>query len=107
MGELLMKTLLLGVVAAATISVTGVAFAAGDYNDAPWGDAQVQACLRHANASYTGGGDASNVSGQNKAHAWCECLWNETPDSFGGDLVKYADTHSATNKKCEKYSGWE
>ena len=102
-----MKKLLLGVAAAAAICASGAAFAAGGYNDAPWGDAQVQRCLRHANSTYTGGSEASNVAGQDKAHAWCECMWNETPDDFGGDLVKYSENHPGVNKKCEKHSGWE
>ena len=102
-----MKILLLGVVVASAICSTGVAFAAGGYNDAPWDDPQVVKCVSHANASYTGGNEPSNVSGLDKAHAWCECMWNETPESFGGNLVKYAENYPDTNKKCEKHSGWQ
>jgi len=102
-----MQKLFMGIVVAALICAAGVASAAGGYNDAPWTDGQVKQCLNRANESYTGGNEPSNVRGQDKAHAWCECLWNETPDSFGGDLVKYSVSHPSVNKMCEKHSGWK
>lgn len=81
---------------------------AQQYNKVPAGDAQYGQCQVHANKQYTGGAEASPIKGQNKAQAWCTCLWNETPDDFKGDLVKFAETRKGkeTNKVCEKYADW-
>ena len=87
----------------------GGALAAGGYNDAPWSDPQVARCLAYSMDKYSGGSDPSKVAGQTKAQAWCECMWNETPDDFSGDLVKFSESGkgAAMNKKCEKHSGWD
>ena len=35
-------------------------------------------------------------------------MWNETPEDFKGNLVKFAETRKGkeTNKLCEKHSDW-
>ena len=40
--------------------------------------------------------------------AWCTCLWNETPDDFKGNLVKFSESTAGkkTNRTCEKYANW-
>ena len=85
-----------------------MAIAAGGYNDVPSSDYQYQQCITYANNNYTGGNEASPVPGQTKAAAFCECMWNETPDDFRGDLGKFADTTKGqeTNRTCEKHSNW-
>lgn len=92
---------------AAFLTISGVA--AAQYNPVPAGDPQYAQCLAYTLDKYTGGGDASRVGGQTKAQAYCRCMWNETPDDFKGDLAKFAETAkgAATNKTCEKHSGWE
>lgn len=81
---------------------------AQEYNRVPAGDQQYQQCISHANRKYQGGTDPSPIRGQNKAQAWCTCLWNETPDDFKGSLVKFSESDRGTrvNKMCEKYSDW-
>ena len=40
--------------------------------------------------------------------AFCECMWNETPDNFRGNRIAYSESAQGkkTNKTCEKYSNW-
>lgn len=84
------------------------AWAATDYNRPPAGDAQYRQCLSYSATIYEGGNEPSPISGQTKAQAWCTCMWNETPDDFKGNLVKFAETRKGkqTNKLCEKHSDW-
>lgn len=93
------------------LSLSGVssfALAAGDYNDVPAGDAQYTACKAYAKAKWEGGEEKSPIAGQSKAEAFCECMWNETPEDFKGDLAKFSETKNGakSNKTCEKYSNW-
>lgn len=103
-----MKKALLTTLTLALLGATGGAFARGGYNDVPPGDAQYKQCIRYANSNYDGGDARSPIPGQNKAEAYCECMWNETPDNFRGNLVKFAETDrgAKTNRICEKHSGW-
>ncbi|TXT34888.1 MAG: Uncharacterized protein FD135_5188 [Comamonadaceae bacterium] len=103
-----MKKTLLTTLTLALLGTMGQALARGGYNDVPPGDAQYKQCIRYANSNYENGGESSPIPGQNKAEAYCECMWNETPDSFRGNLVKFAesDRGAKTNKICEKHSGW-
>lgn len=102
-----MKTIVMAAVAAFALTVAAGAHAAGGYND-PQGDPQYAACVAKALKDYEGGGQQSKVAGQSNAEAWCTCMWNETPDDFSGDLVSFAESAQgkATNKLCEKHSGW-
>lgn len=104
-----MNRLIVAAVSGIFLTVSSQAFAADEYNAVPAGDAQYAACISYANKKYEGGNEASKVKGQTKAQAWCTCMWNETPDDFGGDLVKYSESAkgAATNKTCERYSGWQ
>lgn len=79
-----------------------------EYNTVPAGDAQYRQCLTYAAKLYEGGKDPSPIRGQNKEQAWCTCLWNETPDEFGGNLVKFSESAKGkrVNKICEAYSNW-
>ena len=82
---------------------------AQEYNRVPASDqAQYRQCINHANKTYEGGNEPSPIKGQNKAQAWCTCMWNETPDDFKGNLVTFSETRKGkeTNKVCEKYSNW-
>jgi opacity protein-like surface antigen len=102
-----MKTTL---IAAALALCASAAFAQDTYNPVPSSDrAMYNECISTSNKNYTGGADASPIKGQNRAQAFCTCLWNETPDDFKGSLAKFADTAKGknVNKTCEKYSGWE
>lgn len=96
--------------AAAVLALTGAAtaFAQGGYNRPPMGDMQYAQCLVYADRLYEGGNEPSPVRGQTKAQAWCTCMWNETPDDFKGNLVRFAETRKGkeTNKVCEKHSDW-
>ena len=94
--------------APALLAVAAAGAFAQEYNKVPAGDAQYAQCIAHANRKYEGGNEASPIRGQNKAQAWCTCLWNETPDDFKGSLVKFSesDKGARTNKICEKYSNW-
>ena len=85
------------------------AYADYEYNKVPAGDKQYADCMTFANKNYEGGDAPSPISGQNKAQAWCTCMWNETPDNFRGGLGKLADSPqgAAINKTCEKYANWE
>ncbi|NEX64048.1 hypothetical protein [Noviherbaspirillum galbum] len=84
------------------------ASAAGDYNDVPPNDPQFKQCLAYSKKNYEGGDEKSPIPGQSKAVAFCECMWNETPDDFKGNLAKFSESAAGkkTNKTCEKYSNW-
>lgn len=84
------------------------AMAAGGYNDVPSSDPQYKQCLSYASKLYEGGNEASPVPGQTKVAAYCECLWNETPDNFRGSLVKFAesDRGKKVDKICSKHANW-
>ncbi len=90
-----------------------VAFAAPvfaqEYNKVPADDPQYKQCLVRVNKLYEGGDEKSPIRGQNKAEAYCACLWNETPDDFKGNLSKFADSDKGKklDKVCTKYSNWE
>jgi hypothetical protein len=90
------------------LAAAGTAQAADEYNKVPAGDQQYQRCISYANRIYTGGNEASPIKGQSKVQAWCTCMWNETPDDFAGDLVKFSESPKgkAMNKTCEKYADW-
>ncbi|MDD2863422.1 MAG: hypothetical protein PHC99_01680 [Methylococcales bacterium] len=87
---------------------SNIAFAKGDYNDVPVLDKQYLGCLTYAANKWEGGEEKSPIPGQSKAEAFCECMWNETPEDFKGSLGKFADTAkgASTNKTCEKYADW-
>ncbi len=103
-----MNKLLLALLSLSLLGATNVSLAAGSYEDVPPGDAQFRACVTYANKIYEGGNEKSPVKGQTKVVAFCECLWNETPDNFRGSLVKFAESEKGkkVNKICEKYSNW-
>ena len=103
-NKLLKSTL---AIAALGVSLATAAMAQ-QYNTVPAGDAQFGQCLAYSATKYEGGNAASPIPGQNKAQAWCTCMWNETPDDFKGDLAKFSETAAGatTNKTCEKYSNW-
>lgn len=90
------------------LGTAGMAFAQ-QYNTVPAGDKQYARCISYSMSKYSGGDKASLIPGQTLAQAWCTCVWNETPDDFGGDLVKFSESSKGqkTNKICEAYSGWE
>lgn len=92
----------------ATLALSTSAFAQ-QYNTVPASEAaQYRQCIAYANKTYNGGTDPSPIKGQNKAQAWCTCLWNETADDFKGNLATFAETARGKkiNKTCEKYSDW-
>lgn len=103
-----MKSVVSFVAAALLIGMVGSVSAKGDYNDVPANDPQYQGCIRYANKNYEGGNEKSPIKGQNKAQAYCECMWNETPDNFRGNLAKFGETKKGKeiNEICEKYSDW-
>lgn len=103
-----MKKILISLTSAFLLSAATVALAADDYNKVPAGDPQYTACIAYSNKNYEGGNESSPVKGQNKAQAFCTCMWNETPDDFKGSLAKFAETAKgkSTNKICEKHSDW-
>jgi hypothetical protein len=105
---LIMKLFLTSISALSLLCASTVALAAGSYNDVPAGDAQFKACKIYAMDKWAGGGESSPIAGQSKAEAFCECMWNETPEEFKGSLAKFSETEkgAATNKTCEKYSNW-
>ena len=84
------------------------ALAAEEYKDVPSGDTQFKNCKIYAMKKWDGGGESSPIPGQSKAEAFCTCLWNETPDNFGGGLAKFSETERGAkiNRICEKYSNW-
>ncbi|MBS4098053.1 MAG: hypothetical protein KGZ83_14580 [Sulfuricella sp.] len=103
-----MNKTLLAVAALALLGTVKVAAAAGGYNDVPPGDAQFKQCVTYANKNYEGGNAKSPVPGQSKVVAFCECMWNETPDDFRGNLAKFSESDKGkkVNKICEKHSNW-
>lgn len=95
----------IGLFAASTLT-----FAQQDeYVTIPKGDPQYRQCLVRVNKLYDGGGERSPIANQNKAEAYCTCLWNETPDDFKGDLSRFADSAAgqSLDRICVKYSNWE
>ena len=82
---------------------------AQEYNKVPAGDVQFEQCLKRVNRVYEGGSAKSPIAGQNKSQAYCTCLWNETPDDFGGDLSKFADSEKGkkVDRICARYANWE
>ena len=104
-----MKLLLSVAISTCLIAVTGSALANNDYNPVPADDVQYKQCLVRVNKLYEGGSEKSPVAGQNKAQAYCTCLWNETPDDFRGGLSKFADSPQGQklDKVCTKHSNWE
>ena len=106
--SLSMTQVSLSITAAFFFTLSGAAFAQ-DYNAVPAGDSQYRECLVRVNKIYEGGNEKSPIRGQNKAQAYCTCLWNETPDDFRGNLSKFADSDRGKriDKICTKYSDWE
>lgn len=104
-----MNRLLLTVVSALSLCAATAAFAGDEYNTVPAGDAQYKACKTYSMSKYEGGEEKSPIAGQNKAEAWCTCMWNETPDNFRGSLAKFSETAkgASTNAICEKYANWK
>ena len=105
-----MKTALKSTLAIAFLSVSlTVPAMAQKYNPVPADEAQFGQCLAYSATKYQGGNAASPIAGQNKAQAWCTCMWNETPEDFKGDLAKFSETSqgAATNRTCEKYANWD
>ena len=103
-----MNKSLLVVTALLLLGAVKMAAAAGGYNNVPPNDSQFRGCISYANKNYEGGNAPSPVAGQTKVVAYCECMWNETPDSFRGNLVKFAESDKGkkVNRICEKHSGW-
>jgi len=95
-------------ISAALLAATGSAFAVTEYNTVPAGDPQYRQCLAYAAKLYEGGKEKSPIKGQTKEQAWCTCLWNETPDEFNGNLVKFSESAKGkrVNKMREAYSDW-
>ena len=102
-----MKRLLTALAATSLFAFAGSAMAQ-EYNTVPAGDAQYKQCLVRVNKLYEGGDEKSPIAGQNKAQAYCTCLWNETPDDFKGNLSKFAESERGKkiDKVCTKYSNW-
>ena len=90
------------------LGTMNASFAAGDYNDVPFSDPQFRQCVSYGNKNYEGGNAKSPISGQSKVEAFCECMWNETPDDFRGNLAKFSESSAGKkiNRTCEKYSNW-
>jgi hypothetical protein len=84
----------------------GTAYAT-EYND-PGNDPQYKQCIDWASKRYDGGNEKSPVSGQTKVQAFCTCMWNETPDDFKGNLIKFSESEkgAGVNKMCEKHADW-
>jgi hypothetical protein len=93
----------------AGLCVSTAVLAADAYDPVPAGDVQYGQCLAYSATVYQGGNDASPIAGQNKAQAWCTCMWQETPEDFKGSLAKFSETPkgAATNKTCERYANWQ
>lgn len=103
-----MKHLLHTLAAASTLLFASAVSAQTVYNTVPADDVQYRQCLRYAATLYEGGKEPSPIRGQTKEQAWCTCLWNETPDEFNGNLVKFSESAKGkrVNKICEAYSNW-
>lgn len=104
-----MKRMWIAVTSAVLLAAAGPVLAQEEYNTVPAGDAQYKQCLVRVNDLYTGGDQKSPIRGQNKAQAYCTCLWNETPEDFKGNLSKFADSERGKklDKLCTKYSAWD
>jgi len=100
---------LLTVAASLYLFAVAGAVHAQEYNKVPSDDPQYKQCLVRVNKLYEGGDEKSPIAGQNKAQAYCSCLWNETPDDFKGNLSKFADSEKGKklDKVCTKYSNWD
>ena len=103
-----MSRLLASTLSALILFVTGAAFASDEYKSVPAGDLQYAQCIANSLKKWEGGEASSPIAGQNKAEAFCTCLWQETDEDFKGDLAKFSETSKgkAVNKTCEKYSNW-
>ncbi len=103
-----MKRIFSTLAAVCALTSAGMVSAQTVYNTVPAGDGQYRQCLAYAAKLYEGGKEASPIKGQTKEQAWCTCLWNETPDEFGGNLVKFSESAKGkrVNKICEAYSNW-
>lgn len=103
-----MKKLLIPATTISLLCGASMSFAAGDYNDVSSSDPQYRQCIAYATKNYEGGNAASPIAGQTKVAAFCECMWNETPDDFKGNLAKFSESAKGKtiNKICEKYSNW-
>jgi hypothetical protein len=103
-----MKKLIATLIAISAAALTATASAQSVYNPVPAGDAQYRQCLAYAAKLYEGGKEPSPIRGQTKEQAWCTCLWNETPDEFNGNLVRFSESTRGqrVNKICEAYSNW-
>jgi hypothetical protein len=103
-----MKHLLNTLAATCTLMFATSVAAQTVYNTVPADDVQYRQCLRYAATLYEGGKEPSPIRGQTKEQAWCTCLWNETPDEFNGNLVKFSESARGkrVNKICEAYSNW-
>jgi hypothetical protein len=104
----LMVKSLVAVASIVLLGMTQTAFAAGDYNDVPSSDPQYKQCLAYSSKNYEGGNAPSPIAGQTKMAAFCECMWNETPDDFKGNLAKFSESPKGKkiNQTCEKYANW-
>lgn len=103
-----MNRILSTLAAVYALTSAGMVSAQTVYNTVPAGDGQYRQCLAYASKLYDGGKEASPIKGQTKEQAWCTCLWNETPDEFSGNLVKFSESAKGkrVNKICEAYSNW-
>jgi len=104
-----MKKMLSAVACVFGMSIGNGAMAAGAYNDVSKTDPQYLQCLVFSVVRYDGGTDMSPVPGQTKAQAFCECLWNETPENFKGNLALFSEgpQGASVNRTCEKHSNWK
>jgi hypothetical protein len=104
-----MKKILCAMACVFTMSIGSSAMAAGGYNDVPKTDPQYLQCLVFSLTRYDGGTDRSPVPGQTKVEAFCECLWNETPDNFKGNLAVFSESSqgASVNRTCEKHANWK
>lgn len=103
-----MKHLMPSLAISCLLAFSGAAMAE-EYNDVPAGDVQYKQCIARVYKLYEGGEEKSPIRGQNKAEAYCTCLWNETPDDFRGNLSKFADSERGKklDRVCTKYSNWD
>ena len=104
-----MKKMLRALACLFGMAIGGSAMAAGGYNDVPKTDPQYLQCLVFSLNRYDGGKDRSPVPGQTKVEAFCECLWNETPDNFKGNLAVFSERSqgASVNRTCENHSNWK
>lgn len=90
-------------------ATSALALAQSEYNPVPSGDVQYRQCLVRVNKLYDGGDARSPIEGQNKAQAYCTCLWNEMPEDFKGDISEFANSPAgqSLDRICVKYSNWD